>query len=459
MHKRIIRAGKRTAGKSSQKVCLAIMAAAGLLLYTPQSVDAETVKNGNTGETTVQKEEVQEKEAQEGKKQGEKAQKEEIQGKKEKIQNGEAQETADQEGQAPDDSAEENPDIEQGIRYDNIAIAQVTNYVHVRQEPTTESEIIGKLYDKAAAIVLEETENGWYYVESGSVKGYIHADYVVVGDDELAKSVGTQYATVATTTLFVRMEPTTEAKILTMLPEGADYIVTEEYSAEWVKVSTEEGEGYISTDYISLSMEYEQAESKEEEEARLAAEREAEEARVREEEAQRQREAEAARVREEEAKRQRENEAAQKESAKAQSTGGKSSVAQSAQSSNTSDKQASAGNTSRGQAVVDYAGQFVGNPYVYGGTSLTNGADCSGFVMSVYAAFGVSLPHSSAALRNVGYEVSQSQIQPGDIVCYEGHVGIYAGNNTLLHASSSATGIKYTTPITYRPIVAIRRIF
>ena len=111
---------------------------------------------------------------------------------------------------------------------------------------------------------------------------------------------------------------------------------------------------------------------------------------------------------------------------------------------------------SNGQAVVNYAAQFVGNPYVYGGSSLTNGADCSGFVMSVYQAFGISLPHSSSALRSVGYGVSLDAIQPGDIVCYSGHVGIYAGNNTLLHASSPSTGIKYTSPVTYREILAIR---
>ena len=114
---------------------------------------------------------------------------------------------------------------------------------------------------------------------------------------------------------------------------------------------------------------------------------------------------------------------------------------------------------STGEQVVAYASQFVGNPYVYGGTSLTNGADCSGFVMSVYQAFGISLPHSSSALRSVGYGVSLDAIQPGVIVCYSGHVGIYAGNNTLLHASSPSTGIKYTSPVTYREILAIRRIF
>ena len=136
-----------------------------------------------------------------------------------------------------------------------------------------------------------------------------------------------------------------------------------------------------------------------------------------------------------------------------------SSTFQKAVSKEEEQKKAEKKQQSRGSAVVSYASQFVGNPYVWGGTSLTNGADCSGFVMSVYAHFGVSLPHSSSALRGVGKSVSRSEIKPGDIVCYSGHVGIYAGNNTLVHASNRKDGIKYTSNIDYRKIVAIRRIF
>lgn len=110
-------------------------------------------------------------------------------------------------------------------------------------------------------------------------------------------------------------------------------------------------------------------------------------------------------------------------------------------------------------AVVDYARQFLGKPYVYGGNSLTNGTDCSGFVKGVYAAFGINLPRTSSEQRSVGYAVSLSEIQPGDIVCYSGHVGIYAGNNTLIHASNEKTGITLTSPVTYRSVLAVRRIF
>lgn len=114
--------------------------------------------------------------------------------------------------------------------------------------------------------------------------------------------------------------------------------------------------------------------------------------------------------------------------------------------------------SNHGGAVADYAVQFVGNPYVYGGTSLTNGADCSGFVMSVYENFGVSLPHSSTADRNVGVDVGGLEnAQPGDLVCYTGHVGIYIGDGQIVHASTASTGIKISEA-DYRTPVAVRRV-
>lgn len=333
--------------------------------------------------------------------------------------------------------------------YADIAVAQVNNYVNVRSEPTTESEILGKLYHNSAATVLETTEDGWYRIQSGNVNGYVKAEYVVVGDEELAKEVSTRYATVTTTTLFVRSEPTTEAKILTMLPEGDDLEVLDESLEGWLLVSTVEGEGYICSDYVTLATEYVHAESKEEEEARLA-----------KEEAERQAAAAAAEAARKERERLAKEEEARKtkEAQKAVSKQNNSSVANSnANSSGSTDTRKPA--SSNGQAVVDYARQFLGNPYVYGGNSLTNGTDCSGFVKGVYAAFGVSLPRTSAEQRSVGYAVSLADIKPGDIVCYSGHVGIYAGNDTLIHASNEKTGITLTSPVTYRKVLAVRRIF
>lgn len=110
-----------------------------------------------------------------------------------------------------------------------------------------------------------------------------------------------------------------------------------------------------------------------------------------------------------------------------------------------------------GSEVVSYACQFVGNPYVFGGTSLTEGADCSGFIQSVYAHFGISLPRTSGELRSAGTEVSYANAQAGDIICYAGHVAIYMGNGQIVHASSPTTGIKYGTA-TYRTILSVRRV-
>lgn len=126
-------------------------------------------------------------------------------------------------------------------------------------------------------------------------------------------------------------------------------------------------------------------------------------------------------------------------------------------SSSGSSSSSSSSGSSKGQQIADFACKYIGYPYVAGGTSLTNGADCSGFVMAVYQAFGYSLPRSSYAQSGVGKSVSYSEAQPGDIIYYGGHVGIYIGNGQIVHASTERTGIKITSA-TYRSIITIRRI-
>ncbi len=326
------------------------------------------------------------------------------------------------------EAVEEEPSEEDIFR--NLVIAQVNNYVNVRSIPSEEGEILGKLYNNSVGTFQLE-ENGWYQITSGTVTGYVKAEYCVTGEDAiaLAKEVGTRFATVNTTTLFVRTEPTTESSVLGMVPIEDELVVLEE-TDEWVKVDIEEGIGWVSREYVSLHSEFVQAESKEEEEARLAKE---------EEERRRAREAAAARVAEEQAA----------ASASASNT-----------TTTTTTTEVAVGNGSdMGVAVAEYALQFVGNPYVYGGTSLTDGADCSGFVMSVYANFGVSLPHSSAADRNQGYAVDGlDNAQPGDLVCYSGHVALYIGNGQIVHASTSKTGI-IVSNADYKQVLAVRRIF
>ena len=231
--------------------------------------------------------------------------------------------------------------------YLDMAFADVDTFLYIRSEPTRESEWVGKLYPDYAARILGPVGD-WTKVESGEVTGYVCSEYIIVGNS------------------------------------------AEQKAQEMVQNSEAE----------NLTDAFTYAESKEEEEARLA--REAQEA---------------------------ENKAQEEAAAR--------------------------GGT--GQAIVDFACQFIGNPYVWGGTSLTNGADCSGFVQSVFANFGISLPRTTRDLVSVGTPVSYDQAIPGDIILYDGHVGIYMGNGQIVNAINSAQGIGIL-PATYTSIVTVRRL-
>lgn len=125
---------------------------------------------------------------------------------------------------------------------------------------------------------------------------------------------------------------------------------------------------------------------------------------------------------------------------------------------NTSAPSLSGSTYDKGQTVAKFAQRFVGNPYVWGGTNLNTGADCSGFIGSIYRSFGYSLPRSSYDLRSAGRRVSYSDKQPGDIICYDGHVAMYIGNGQIVHASSRKTGIKISPRANYRKVICVRRI-
>lgn len=344
-------------------------------------------------------------------------------------------------------------EIETEEEKETLIIAQVTDYVNIRSIPSTDGEIVGKLYNNSVGVLIE-VEGDWYKMKSGSVEGYVKAEYFKTGDEakRIADEVGNRIATVNTETLFVRCEATTESKILGMVPDQEELTVLAEENG-FVKVSIEEGDGWVSMDYVILETEYVTAESIEEERARLEEEQRAKE------EARKAAEAAEKKLREEEQKRAEEQRVKQEAAAQQTAEGGQQEEAPAAEETPAVSAPTISSGTSLGTAVANYAVQFVGNPYVYGGTSLTNGADCSGFVMSVYKNFGVSLPHSSSADRRVGYAVgSLSEAQPGDLICYSGHVAIYIGGGQIVHASTEATGIKISNA-SYRQILAIRRIF
>ena len=476
--------------------------------------------------------------------------------------------------------------------YDVKAIAQVDEYVNVRDAAGEEGQVIGQLYNNSAADILGQ-EGDWYLIKSGDVTGYVKSEFFATGEQakELAGNVGTEMATVNTTTLMVRKKASAKSKVVSMVGDSQCLEILED-AGDWVKVAVDSDViGYVSKDYVDCSTQFVEAESIEKVEARedaakaahdkaeemlsaaveamnsatadeaayaaymasqaaaevkqLAAEQafdydlqelaqntidkanEAAYAAVMAEEAQKaaeaeaaakaeaeaaaqaaadaaaQAEAEAAAQAEAEAAAQAEAEAAAQAQAAQEAADAAAQAAAEAQAnaaqqgtdeaqqaadvaiqeaetaqaeadaaaqaqadaaaqatqSSTSDSSSTSGTR---QSIVNFALQFVGCPYVYGGTSLTNGADCSGFTQSVMANFGISIPRTAGAQSVGGRAVSLSNIQPGDLLFYSGsgdygigHVTMYIGNGQVVHASTSRTGI-IVSDIGYRTPCAAR---
>lgn len=358
--------------------------------------------------------------------------------------------------------------------YDNIAISRVTNYVNVRAQASTGSEVVGKIYNNCAATILDtvDGEGGkWYHIQSGSVTGYIKAQYFATGEEasKIAREVGTTYAKVTnTSTLRLRETPSLEGKTLDLLSADAEYEVIGE-EGDFAKISVDNDlVGYVYKDYITTQVDFKQAVSVAEEQQQKA------------EEEKLKQEANAAIENLEQVKKKAEEEsraaettaaakettAAAKETTKAAET--KAPTTAAATKATTASGVGPGGGPGTGgtsssgnevtnatrSAVVAYAKQFLGNPYVYGGTSLTNGADCSGFTMSVFAHFGISTGRSSRDQAAKGKEVAVSAVQPGDLLFYASgnyinHVALYIGNGQVIHASTAKSGIKIS-PSNYR---------
>lgn len=333
--------------------------------------------------------------------------------------------------------------VEEAETQPELAVAQVDSYINVRREPGLESEIIGKLHNNSVGEIIGE-EGDWLRISSGSIEGYIKAEYALRGEEgaKKAEEVGERHAKVEAVTLRLREDATTESRTVALLPQE-EVVQVQEEAEGWVKVTVEETEGYVSEDYVDVYTVYQEAESREEEEARLRLEEE-----------QRRAAEEAARLAEE-----ANRPSAQASSRPSAESAPNAGAGQSHQSKPSSAEQSQAPAASGlGQKIADFALQFVGNPYVYGGTSLTNGADCSGFVMSVFQNFGISLPRTSGEQGQCGTNVGGLEnARPGDLVSYSGHIGIYIGNGQIVHASSVKTGIKVSNA-GYRPILSVRRL-
>ena len=375
--------------------------------------------------------------------------------------------------------------------YENIAVSQVSDYVNIREQATTNSKIVGKIYNNCAATILETVEGeggSWYRIQSGSVNGFIKSQYFITGQEAetLAQSIGREFVTVSVDNLRLREEPNLTSNVLTMVSSGSRYVVQGD-EGDFYKVEVDADLiGYIAKSYCKVEVEFDQAVSLEEERQKL------------DEEAQRKRDAQTAIANLEQTIKVEENKdviipanpaqsddsaitsapsanTAQNSQAQSPSSGQNSSDSKSAasapgktNSSNSSSQIGSSGPSSgtvsspvagpgssaavvsaTRTAIVAYAKQFLGNPYVYGGTSLTNGADCSGFTQSVFAHFGITTGRSSRDQAAQGKEISMSAIQPGDLLFYASgsyinHVAIYIGDGKIIHSSNPTTGITIT---------------
>lgn len=291
-------------------------------------------------------------------------------------------------------------------RYDHLVISKVTNYLNIRSSPADEGDknIIGKMPSKAAGDILE-TLDGWYKIRSGSITGYITADpqYTATGQEaiDLATQAASLMAIVRTDRLNVRMEPNTDSKIWTQISKEERYPVEKQLDG-WVQIDLDTGDS---------------GNGEENDGAYIST---------------------------------RDNNVdvqyALTEAIKFSPM------------EETANQQASLRSK-----IVNYALKFVGNPYVWGGTSLTNGADCSGFTQSVLRNFGISVPRVSREQANTGKGIKSSDMRPGDLIFYTNskgtinHVAMYIGNGQIVHAASRRSGIKIST-WNYRTPAKIRNV-
>lgn len=307
--------------------------------------------------------------------------------------------------------------------YENLGVSNVSNYLNVRDKASErDGKIIAKLPSNAGCDILETTDDGWYKIRSGKITGYVKSEYILTGQqaEDKAMQVAKLMAIANTDGVNVRSEPNTESSIWTQIASSEKFLVASQQDG-WVEIELDDSTAFISSDYVDVKYGLNEA-------------------------------IPYTPVVEAPAKGNGSTGSSKPSGGTTSKPGKGGSSKPSSGSANDGAAGSSAGSVSSKRAqIANYAVQFVGNPYVWGGTSLTNGADCSGFTMSVMAHFGVSLPHSSSAQAGCGKSIKSSQMRPGDLVFYSGsggginHVALYIGNGQVVHASSKRTGIKISS--------------
>ena len=400
-----------------------------------------------------------------------------------------------------DQQAEEEESVSP---YENIAIAQTISNVNIRDEASENGDVVGKIYNNAAATIVDvvEKEDGrWYKIKSGAVEGYTKSDYFVTGEEAeaIAYEVGDVKATVYPETLRLRSEADTDSSVITLLSAEEKYdVISQEDGFAKIRID-DDVTGYVASNYVTFSVDFEKAvtieEVREAIEAQERAEREAREA----EEAEARAAAEAEEEEEPEESYEEEDEEDEEpapeydeddededEDEDEEESSDDSDDEEEEEEEDDEDEEVIEDDDEEEEveqvaeeeeeededdedddddsysgtrdAIVDYALSFVGNvPYVYGGTSLSSGVDCSGFVQAVFGHFGISLPRTSDSQGGCGRSVSSSNKQPGDIIYYGGHVGIYIGGGEVVHASNERSGIKVSS-WNYRGVASIRNV-
>ena len=355
-----------------------------------------------------------------------------------------------------------------------LAVAAPNVYLNIHTDASLGSEVVGKLYSNDVAKILQDNGGDWVRIKSGKIVGYVLGEYLVRGDEaqllsELVKK-NVAMADQGGDEVEVHRNKSRYGVVTTVSP-GEQIDVEEDMEQEtdgWIEVSTDSGRGYVRIEDISITDSYPVAESVDEQQERLEnatvkdiaddAQKKADKASKVAEAAASLAEAAASILDDEDAEPTKADEKA------AMTALAVAEVAQAAadhtqETADTAKEDMQKHGSETGEAVAQFALQFVGNPYVWGGSSLTHGTDCSGFTMAVYANFGIRLPHYDASQRGYGIGIdSLSDARPGDLICFYGHVGIYIGDGMMVHASNARDGIKVSRA-DYRAIAAIRRIF